>query len=217
MNEKVKAFDQVADAYDDWYKHPQGKQVFKAERDAVNQTLPAKGLGLEIGSGTGAFVKGLETINRVIIGLDPSINMISKAKQKGVYSVLGYGDYAPFRKVFDFSYMVTVIEFLKDPVSTLKCIKRICKENAPFTLLFINSESSWGDLYKDIGSKGDKVFSQARLYNLDEITELIEKNDYRVTQVKGTLSSSPMSSEVDGRLVNASKETGVIIVKSIIG
>ncbi len=214
MNEKVKVFNQVANVYDDWYEHPQGKQVFLAERDAVNYMLPSKGVGLEVGLGTGAFASSLENEDRPIICLDPSTEMISKAKEKNLHNVLGYGHKPPFRRVFDFSYMVTVIEFVVNPVETLKGIKDVCKMKAPYTLLFINSESSWGDLYRDIGSKGDPVFSQARLYSLDEITKILEESCYQVVDSKGTLSSPPMSSEVDARIIEVNNKVGVIIVKA---
>ncbi len=59
MRNKVEAFNQVAASYDDWYNHPQGRQVFDAERKAVNHMIPATGLGLEIGAGTRAFAVSL--------------------------------------------------------------------------------------------------------------------------------------------------------------
>jgi ubiquinone/menaquinone biosynthesis C-methylase UbiE len=57
MRKKVKAFDMVAEMYDNWYKHPQGKQVFIAERNAINFMIPSEGLGVEIGAGTGTFAQ----------------------------------------------------------------------------------------------------------------------------------------------------------------
>jgi len=214
LNEKVRAFNAVASVYDDWYEHPQGKQVFLAERNAVDYMIPIKGIGLEVGSGTGAFLKSLENEERIIIGLDPSTEMIAQAKEKNTQNVLGYGHHAPFRKIFDFIYMVTVIEFLEDPVDSLKALKLVGKYGSTFSLLFINSESCWGELYKDIGSKGDKVFRFAKLYNLAEIKEILGNAGFTLIEAKGTLLSGPMNPDVIGDLVEQSVESGVIITKS---
>jgi len=216
VNEKVNAFNEVAHIYDDWYEHPQGKHVFMAERNAVNSLIPRKGLGLEVGAGTGEFAKSLEKDERVIVCLDPSREMLLKAKEKGTLNILGYGHHLPFRPVFDFSYMITVIEFLDNPVETLNEISKVIKDGSPFTLLFINSDSSWGALYEDIGSKGDTVFQHARFYSLPEIYEILEKGGYKIILAKGTLSSDPMSPTVRGELVEPSDASGVVVVKSVL-
>ena len=215
MSEKVKVFDKVAEVYDNWYEHPQGKQVFTAERNTIDLMIPFQGLGIEIGAGTGVFAQSLQGEYRDIVCLDPSINMVSIAKKKMIHNVLGFGDYAPFRCVFDFAYMVTVIEFLEDPVRTLLDIQRICKQNAPFTLLFINARSSWGAFYTELGSKGDPVFQHARLYRLDEILDVFEQVEYKIYQIKGTLASDPMDLEVNSDLIDPSDEAGVIIVRAL--
>ena len=215
MNEKINAFNKVADVYDDWYRHPQGRQIFNAERDAVDSMIPPEGVGIEIGSGTGAFTESLEDHRRVIVGLDPSVEMLSRAVEKNTHNVLGYGDHAPFRPIFDFSYMITVIEFLDNPVETLTEIKKICKDDASFTLLFINDRSPWGTFYREIGSKGDPVFKHARLYELDEITKLFLNAGYKIISSKGTLSSEPMTPNVDRELVSPNDNAGVIVVKAV--
>ena len=115
----------------------------------------------------------------------------------------------------DFSYMVTVLEFLDAPVGLFKEVKGVAKENASLCILFINSDSSWGDLYRNIGAKGDPVFKHAILYNLDETVELLIEADYVVSDVKGTLNSDPMNQVVDNELVEPSSESGVLIVKAV--
>jgi ubiquinone/menaquinone biosynthesis C-methylase UbiE len=216
MNEKVNAFNRVAESYDKWYDHSQGKQIFTAERNAINFMIPSDGLGVEIGAGTGAFAQSLQNENRVIVCLDPSKSMVSVAREKSIHNILGYGDYAPFRSVFTFAYMVTVIEFLEHPVRTLLDIKKICKNNAPIVLLFINAKSQWGAFYAELGIKGDPVFRHARLYGLDEIVEIFELARLKITEIKGTLSSEPMDPEVKIDLNEPSDDTGVIILKSTI-
>ncbi|RLI03217.1 hypothetical protein DRO31_02300 [Candidatus Bathyarchaeota archaeon] len=214
MSDKIKAFNVVAESYDIWYKHPQGKQVFDAEKNAVNHMIPKQGIGVEIGAGTGVFAESLTTEERTILCLDPSVEMIKKAKERELPCILGVGDSIPLRKLIDFGYMITVLEFLNEPIKLFKEVRENSKENHVFSILFINTESNWGDLYRDIGAKGDPVFQHARFYTLEDVSMMLEEVGYRISDAKGTLNSDPMKQEVDVDLVEPSKQSGVIIVKA---
>jgi ubiquinone/menaquinone biosynthesis C-methylase UbiE len=216
LRDKIEAFNMVADSYDDWYNHPQGRQVFQAERNAIHNMIPASGLGVEIGAGTGIFAESLTEDYRSIICLDPSVKMLVKAKTRGLTCILGYGDSLPFRKdTLDFAYMVTVLEFIAEPVEVFKEIKQTVKEKAPLSMLFINADSSWGKLYREIGSKGDPVFKHAKLYTHEEVNRLLDLAGYRITSALGTLNSDPMNQNVDGTLVEPSPRSGVIVIKAL--
>ena len=213
MCEAVRAFDRAAQGYDDWYRHPQGAQVLKAEMDLLNQLLPSCGLGLEIGAGTGVFAHGLTNQDRVIVCLDPSLEMISRAAARGLPSVAGDGDSLPFRGVtMDFTYMVTVLEFLGDPVAVFKQVKATAKAGSPLAILFINPESAWGRFYVEIGSRGDPVFRHARLRSLGEAEELLREAGYKVEKALGTLTTGPIEPKVGAEVRASCEGCGVIAV-----
>ena len=215
MTNIIQAFNLIADSYDDWYEHPQGKQVFYAELNGVNRMLPESGIGLELGSGTGIFAKHLSTEDRIIVCLDPSVEMVLKAKNRETYSVLGIGDYLPFRKkVLHFLYMVTVLEFLSSPKVILEEIKKTVIQDATLGILFINVRSPWGDLYREIGLKGDPVFRYAKLYSLSQVDELLKSAGYKITSKVGTLTTGPMEQDVGDDLVEPDDNSGVIIVQA---
>jgi len=212
----ISAFNKVAGEYDAWYNHPQGKQVFTAELNAVDQLLPSEGIGLELGAGTGIFSQHLTKSDRMIICLDPSEEMLVRAKERDLPIVLGLADYQPFRVgVLDFTFLVSVMEFLDNPVQVFKENVDTAKPEATMTVLFINSDSPWGDFYRDIGSKGDTVFQHAKLYTLSEAAETLEKAGYRILQAVGTLGSGPMESPVDGSLTPPSEKSGVLVIKAV--
>lgn len=212
----IPAFDKVAGEYDAWYNHPQGKQVFTAELNAVDQLLPPKGIGLELGAGTGIFSKHLTKCDRKIICLDPSEEMLSKAMERGLPIVRGLGDHQPFRAgVLDFTFLVTVMEFLDKPVQVFSEVASTTKSDASLTILFINSDSPWGEFYREIGSKGDTVFQHAKIYTLSEARETLRKAGYVIQQVVGTLNSGPMESPVDGSITPPSEESGVLVIKTV--
>ncbi len=215
MSDAIRAFDLVAVTYDDWYNHPQGRQVFDAELKAVDMHIPKEGIGLELGAGTGIFAEQLTGVRRTIVCLDPSGEMLKKAAERGMASVLGVGEALPLRVgVLDFTYMVTVLEFLDEPAAVLGEIRETAKEGAELTILFINSESSWGDFYRDIGSKGDPVFRHARLYTMVEVEALMTVSGYSVTERAGTLTTQPMETEVEGAITEPSSENGVIVLRA---
>ena len=215
MSDAVRAFDLVAGSYDDWYNHPQGRQVFDAELQAVDLHLPKEGIGLELGAGTGIFAEHLTGAGRTIVCLDPSKEMLKKAADRGMASMLGVGDALPLRVgVLDFTYMVTVLEFIDEPVAVLREVRETAKVGAGLTFLFINSESSWGDLYRNIGSKGDPVFRHARLYTMAEVEALITVSRYSVTERAGTLTTEPMETEVGGAITEPSRQNGVIVLRA---
>ena len=212
----MKAFDQVAGFYDDWYSHPQGRQVFKAELKALESLIPDSGLGLEVGAGTGVFAESLTEENRKIICLDPSGAMLAKAKERKMPAIMGVGEHIPITEgAVGFAYMVTTLEFLENPVTALKQIRETTKKDAPLTILFINADSAWGSLYKQIGAKGDPVFRYARLRSLSEVHEMLVEAGYVIQGCVGTLTTGPEELDVGGELKEPGPETGVIVVRAL--
>jgi len=215
VRDTVRAFDSAAGGYDDWYRHPQGAQVLKAELNAVERLIPSSGLGLELGAGTGVFAHGLTGPGRVIVCLDPSPGMTSRAAGKGLPSVLGVGDSLPFRGgALDFTYMVTVLEFLGDPAAVFREAKAAAKACSPLTVMFINPESPWGRLYAEIGSRGDPVFRHAHLRGMDEAKAFLREAGYTVEEALGTLTTGPMEPEVGAELRTGCEGCGVIAVRA---
>lgn len=214
MSDFIRAFNLVADSYDDWYSHPQGNQIFNIELKVLNLFIPEKGFGVEVGAGTGIFAKHLSSVERLVISLDPSPKMLSQAKKRDIISILGVGENLPFRKgVLDFMYLVTVVEFLDDPFTVFKDICKTLKKSGSVTVLFINSNSVWGDFYRDLGSKGDPVFKNAKFYSFNQVVELLSLTSFTVSNSVGTLTSGPMELQVSGELVNPGRSTGIIAIQ----
>ena len=215
MREPVKAFNSVAESYDAWYRHPQGAQILEAELNLLSRQLPPCGLGLEVGAGTGAFAERMKSPCRDVVCIDPSSSMIIRARDRGLKTIIGVGDHLPLRsKTFDFSYMATVVEFLTEPVKTFTEVKAVIKENSALSILFINPASSWGELYREIGLKGDPVFRHAKLIGLHGVTRLLSEAGYEIEASMGTLTTGPMEPNVGAEIMAPSDACGVIAVKA---
>ena len=211
----MKAFDQVAGFYDDWYSHPQGRRVFEAELRALGSLISDSGLGLELGAGTGVFAESLTGCDRTIICLDPSGAMLAKAKDRKLPAIMGVGEHIPFTMgAVSFAYMVTTLEFLENPVVVLKQVREATKKDGTLTILFINADSAWGSLYKRIGSEGDPVFRHARLRSLSGVHEILVEAGYVIQECVGTLTTGPEEIDVGGELREPGPETGVIVVRA---
>ncbi len=77
-------------------------------------------------------------------------------------------------------------------------------------MLFINRESSWGELYTKMGEAGDPVFTYAKLLTEGEVAESLEAAGFEVASSLGTLTTSPSSEEVGGDAVSPGPSAGVV-------
>jgi len=215
LRESVKAFDQVAGFYDDWYSHPQGRQVFEAELRALGSLIPCSGLGLEVGAGTGVFAESLTGEDRTIICLDPSGAMLAKARERKMPAIMGVSEHVPVATgAVGFAYLATTLEFLENPVAALRQVREATKKDGPLIIMFINADSAWGGLYRRIGAKGDPVFRHARLRSLSGVHEILVEAGYVIQGCVGTLTTGPEEFDVGGELTEPGPGTGVIVVRA---
>jgi hypothetical protein len=110
---------------------------------------------------------------------------------------------------------VTTLEFLEHPVVTLRQIREAMKKAAPLTILFINADSAWGSLYRQIGAKGDPVFRHAKLRSIREVNEILVEASYVVLESMGTLTTGPEELDVGIELKEPGPETGAVLVKAL--
>ncbi len=116
----VRVFDEHAQDYDRWFDD--NERVYQNEVDAVHKFLPASGIGIEVGVGTGRFAVPL----CIKIGIDPSEPMTRIAKCRGMAVCRAIGECLPFRNdQFDF---VLVDLYLGDQCRTFVYTPRFLKD-----------------------------------------------------------------------------------------
>ncbi|MBS7630266.1 methyltransferase domain-containing protein [Candidatus Bathyarchaeota archaeon] len=211
----IRAFERSASSYDDWYGKPVGVYAFKSELNGLRSLLPISGIGLDIGAGTGIFAEHLSTVERIIICLDPSSNMIEKAANRGLVVILATAENIPLRSgILDFAYMVTVLEFVPNSQDVLNSINPVLKEDASLVSVFINRESAWGSLYSKRAENEESIFHFSRLYTLAEVCRFLHESGYDIEKIVGTLTSPPdkPSDEID--LTSDTSKAGVILLKA---
>jgi SAM-dependent methyltransferase len=216
VSEVAKVFDRAASVYEEWYRERIGAQVLAAELRGLRVLLPEKGLGAEVGAGTGIFAERLSIGCRGVVCVDPSPGMLSKAAHKGLTTVMAVAEAIPFRsEVLDFAYFVTVFEFLADPLEALMSVRGTLKTGAPLVTLTINRGSPWGKLYREKAEEGDPIFRQSRLYEMDEVGALHAKAGYEYREALSTLTNPPSAEDIGTELVPANPDNGVVLIKSV--
>jgi len=123
----MKYYNSIADGYDELHREEQLKKI-RILRD--NLDIKETDYLLDVGTGTGF---ALELFNCKKIGIDPSSELLKKAK----YSVIkGKAEKIPFPdKTFNIVISVTAIHHFEDIEKSLKEIKRVCKDRVGFSLL----------------------------------------------------------------------------------
>ncbi len=80
----MKIFDQYAKNYDQWYERPFGSSAFGLEVACLKRVISPFSLSLEVGVGSGRFAQALG----IPYGLDPLVELLKSAKQRGIRGVL---------------------------------------------------------------------------------------------------------------------------------
>jgi len=133
--------------YDAWYDTPAGSFALGREVRLVEHMTsgwPRRGQRLlEIGCGTGIFLQALHRAGFEVTGLDKSPAMLEVARKRlgNVADFhLGDAEHLPFDdKEFDFTVMLTVLEFCCDPALAVTEAARVSRKG--FLIGFLNKWS----------------------------------------------------------------------------
>jgi len=181
---KTAPFDEQANEYDAWFeKH---SDLYQAELETVRSFIPASGMGVEIGVGTGRFAALLG----IYIGVEPAPRMAELARQRGVQVLEGAAEALPlFDSSYDFVVMVTVVCFLDDLSLAFREACRILKPNGTLVIGFIDRESELGRQYSQKKNQS-RFYRDATFYSVSELEAILTKAGfsnfaYRQTVVPG--------------------------------
>jgi SAM-dependent methyltransferase len=188
---KLEAFELFAEDYDRWYD--ENPYLFQSELKALKKVTP-DGVGLEVGVGTGRFAKELG----VEFGVDPAINMLRFAKERGIKVVAGVGEQLPFvNDVFDFVINVITICFVEDPKAVLSESKRVLKRGGRLIIGFIDRNSFLGKIYEEKKKMGHKFYKYANFFAPVEIVELMKEEEFSNFEIYQTIFSIESSRRVE--------------------
>ncbi len=178
-------FDKFWELYDEWYyRH----RVIAENEVKLVRSMISKHPVLEVGVGTGFFAQHVNAE----YGLDPSINMLFKALERGVEVVQGVGEQLPFRDVFFGSVLLVVtLCFVDSPSLVLKESARVVRREGDVVACIVPRDSSWGRKYVEEAKRGHVFYSRARFYTVKEVYEMMRNAGLKVIEAKGVLGFKP--------------------------
>ena len=162
MNTKVtNPFDPIAKEYDQWFDD--NMNIFLSELNAIKYFLPNEGTGVEIGVGTGRFAMELG----IKYGVEPSANMATFAKQRGIDVIAGRAEDIPYKnESFDFAIMVAVDPFVEDAVKAYQEIFRILKIGGKLIIGTLHKEGEVAQKYMEMADS--EVYKSAQFHTVSE-------------------------------------------------
>jgi len=176
---KGKLFDEWPEQYDRWFITPTGALVRKYEGELVLDLLrPGRGETiLDAGCGTGVFTLDLLASGARVIGLDISLPMLRRSREKAggapLQIVLGDMLHLPFGdNLFDRAVSVTALEFIEDGVGAVRELFRVTKRGGCIVAATLNSLSPWASRRKFEAQKKQSIFTKAIFRSPEEMRAL---------------------------------------------
>ncbi|MFH1771268.1 MAG: class I SAM-dependent methyltransferase [Candidatus Omnitrophota bacterium] len=179
----MNVFDRYYRKYDAWYDS--NKFAYLSELEALKRVLPKFGKGLEIGVGTGRFAHPLG----ITLGIDPSLEMLRIASQRGVNTRWGFGEDLPFlHETFNYVVIVISLCFVKNSLKVLQESHRVLKKNSKLIIGIVDRESFLGRFYQQ---KKSIFYKKAKLFSVKELTKLLSNLDFKRISYWQTLFDLP--------------------------
>jgi len=181
---KVEPFEKYASEYDAWFED--NRFVYESELQAVQEQLPKKGEGIEVGVGSGRFAAPLG----IRLGIDPSRKMRELARSKGITAIDGVAESLPFVDCrFSFVLMVTTICFLDDIESSFKEAYRVLKPGSHLIIGFIDRDSPVGMFYQQHKNESE-FYNVANFYSVEEVISHLKKAGFKNLKFRQTIFQS---------------------------
>jgi len=176
-------FDEWPEKYDRWFTTPIGALVKKYEAELLLDLLkPEPGeIILDAGCGTGVFTLDILSFGTHVIGLDISMPMLLRAREKArgyrFQTVLGDMLSLPFPDdSFDKVVSVTALEFIEEAKGAIQELFRVTKKGGEIVVATLNSLSPWASRRKAEAEKGHTLFARAIFRSPHEVLSLIALN-----------------------------------------
>jgi ubiquinone/menaquinone biosynthesis C-methylase UbiE len=132
----MRSYDTTAEIYDERYAEEQQRKYKKALETVNVADLTV----LDIGCGSGLFIKEVTAQAETVVGVDISRKLLFKAKEHAksldnVYVLQADADHLPFcDRAFSVVFAFTVLQNMPKPHETLQEIKRVAKDSGRLVL-----------------------------------------------------------------------------------
>lgn len=173
-------FSQIAGKYESWYETPIGRAFAAIEKRELEKTLRGMVTGttnrlLEVGCGTGHFLKIFDKLGFRVFGVDLSREMLQEALrlEGGNHNLTrADGHYLPFpRGSFDVCCALTTLEFTRKPDRVLAQMIECTRPGGRVVVISLNRRSLMAFLRR---RRGSSTFLDADLKSPSELRALLD-------------------------------------------
>jgi ubiquinone/menaquinone biosynthesis C-methylase UbiE len=181
MNEfkDAQLFDDWPARYDQWFTTPIGSLVKRVEWKLILDFLrPARGdFLLDAGCGTGIFTIDMLSCGARVVGLDLSLSMVRRAREKARSSPLRIlsADILrlPFpENSFDKTVSITALEFIPEGKKAVRELFRVTRKGGTVVVATLNSLSPWAERRREEAKRGHDLFSKAVFRSPEDLVAL---------------------------------------------
>ena len=215
-------FDEWPDRYDEWFRTPVGTLVKRYESALLLDLLqPSPGETiLDVGCGTGIFTLDVLKLGPSVVGLEISLPMLMRARQKT-------GD-SPFRPVtadmlslpfandvFDKTVSMTALEFVENAQDAIRELFRVTRKGGTVVVTTLNSLSPWATRRKQKAEKGHHLFKKMVFRSPDDMRRLAPVDGVLKTAIhfqKGENPDRAPEIEKEGQILDL--KTGAFLAAS---
>jgi len=201
-------FNEYVDRYDQWYER--NRLAYLSEVSALKHLMPKKGLGLEIGVGTGRFASVLDTH----FGIDLAERGLKIAKTRGIIVSLATGEFLPFKdESFDYVLMVITLSFFKNSKRALTEVYRIINHKGRFIIGFVDKNSFLGKLYKERKAKDHPFFREVKdFFSPQDIINLLTECRFKNFEIYQTIFKLPENIQVIQDAIEGHGKGGFVVI-----
>jgi ubiquinone/menaquinone biosynthesis C-methylase UbiE len=168
-------FDELAQSYEGWFATRLGAFVDRLEKALILALLrPKPGeVILEVGSGTGYYLREVARSGARCVGIEPSAEMLSVAVSRApaiIDYARGQGESLPFKPgSFDGLLYMTTLEFVQDVDSALREAVRVVRPDGRLVFGVLNADGPWARVRKREGG----LWAEARFFRAAELEALL--------------------------------------------
>lgn len=165
-----------AEQYEDWLCSPEGRSVLELKQALLKKvwapTAPQR--VLEVGCGTGIFLEWFQAQGHMPAGLEPSgagLELARRRLRAKVRLDQGFGENLPYTdNEFDTVALINTLEYVDDPVLTLKEAFRVARRNV---LLGVFNKYSLGRIHRFLeGFWKESLYERARFFGVFQLQRM---------------------------------------------
>jgi ubiquinone/menaquinone biosynthesis C-methylase UbiE len=194
---KVLFNEKVTKHYDQWYDTQKGSLSHRVEKELMLRIadLKADKTILDVGCGTGTYLRFFSERGMRPLGIDVSLPMLRVARQKVGQEIglcLAKAEALPFKdNSFDFVTFITTLEFLEEPLKALHEAGRISSEK--ILLGALNKFSLTGIMRRIRDLFCPSIYDEATFYTIWELKRLLSEV-YKTCHIRwGSVLTFPLS------------------------